>query len=116
MIHPRFEIIFPQEDASAELFGWICNKIKKPDKIEEVRDLLIQCAEQISLKLNEGGPDAWFATFDEETNQFYLDSVFANDEALAFHQNNVGPILKNMPPLLATPLDTTINTVFTTAQ
>jgi len=88
----------------------------KPDKIAEIRELLIKCEKQISLKKAEGGPISWFASFDESTNQFFVDSVFADEEALTFHQNNIGPILKGIPPLLAAPLDTTIHAIFTMAQ
>ncbi len=88
----------------------------KPEKIQEVRELLIQCEKQISLRKAEGGPISWCASFDETTNQFFVDSIFANEDALAFHQNNIGPILKGVPPLLAAPLQTTIHTVFAIAQ
>ncbi len=88
----------------------------KPDKVADIRELLIQCEKQISLKKAEGGPVSWFASFDENTNLFYVDSIFANEEALAFHQNNIGPILKNIPPLLAAPLETAVHPVFTIAQ
>ncbi len=88
----------------------------KADKIEAVRELLIKCEQQISLKKAEGGPIAWFASFDEETNRFFVDSVFASEEALAFHQNNIGFILKDVPGLLAAPLETSIRNVFTIAQ
>ena len=88
----------------------------KSDKVEEVRELLIRCGEQISLKKAEGGPVTWFASFDETTNQFYVDSVFSSKEALAFHQNNIGFILKDVPALLAAPLETTIRAVFTIAE
>ncbi|MEM7343150.1 MAG: hypothetical protein AAF485_02825 [Chloroflexota bacterium] len=87
----------------------------KPDKVEAVRELLKKCETQISLKKAEGGPTTWFASFDETTNQFFVDSVFASEEALAFHQSNIGPILKGVPALLAAPLDTTIRDVFTIA-
>ena len=86
------------------------------DKIAEIRDLLEQCGRQIALKKDEGGPLSWFASFDEETNLFYVDSVFTDDEALAFHQRNIGPILKGLPPLLAAPLETEIRPVFTIAN
>ena len=88
----------------------------KPDKIAEIRALLIKCEKQISLKKAEGGPISWFASFEEGTNQFFVDSIFLNEEALKFHQNNIGPILKDIPPLLAAPLETTIHSVFTMAQ
>ncbi len=88
----------------------------KPDKIEAVRELLVTCEKQISLKMSEGGPVIWFAAFDETTNQFYVESIFANEEALAFHQNNIGPILQDLPPLLTAPLETTIHAVFTIAK
>jgi len=88
----------------------------KPDKIEEVRELLIQCEQQISSKKAEGGPISWCASFDEETNQFIVASVFANEEALQFHQNNIGAILKSVPALLAAPLETTVHSVFAVAQ
>ena len=68
--------------------------IPKPDKIAEVRELLIQCEKQISLKRAEGGPVSWSASFDETTNRFFVDSIFPSEEALTFHQNNIGPILK----------------------
>lgn len=88
----------------------------KADKVNEVRELLIQCEKQISLKKAEGGPISWSATFDEDTNLFYVDSIFANEDELMFHQQNIGSILKGMPPLLAAPLDTTIRSVFAVAQ
>jgi hypothetical protein len=88
----------------------------KPDKIAEIRELLMKCATQISLKKAEGGPISWFASFEESTNQFFVDSIFLNEEALKFHQNNIGPILKGIPPLLAAPLETTIHSVFTIAE
>jgi quinol monooxygenase YgiN len=87
----------------------------KPDKIAQIRELLIKCEEQISLKKAEGGPVSWFASFDETTNLFFVDSIFANEEALAFHQNNIGPILKGIPSLLAAPLETAIHPVFSIA-
>ena len=88
----------------------------KADKIDDIRQLLIQCEKQISLKKAEGGPISWSASFDEATSLFYVDSIFANEEELMFHQKNIGSILKEMPPLLAAPLDTTIRSVFTVAQ
>jgi quinol monooxygenase YgiN len=88
----------------------------KSDKIVEVRDLLIKCEEQISLKRAEGGPISWCASFDEATNRFFVDSVFADEEALAFHQNNIGPILKGVPALLAAPLETILQPVVAVAQ
>ena len=89
--------------------------IPKPDKVAEVRELLIQCEKQISLKKAEGGPISWCASFDETANQFFVYSIFSNVEALAFHQNNIGPILKGIPSLLAAPIETTIHAVFTIA-
>lgn len=89
--------------------------IPKPDKIEAIRELLIQCEKQIALKKAEGGPISWCASFDETTNQFFVDSIFSDEQALAFHQNNIGPILKNIPNLLAAPLETRIYSVFTIA-
>lgn len=89
--------------------------IPKPDKVAEVRELLIQCEKQISLKKAEGGPISWCASFDETANQFFVDSIFSNEDALAFHQNNIGPILKGIPSLLVAPIETTIHAVFTIA-
>lgn len=86
------------------------------DKIAEIQELLTQCEKQISLKKAEGGPVSWFASFDETTNKFYVDSIFASPDALAFHQQNIGPILKNLPPMLAAPLETTIHPVLALAQ
>ena len=88
----------------------------KPDKIEEVRQLLVQCEEQIMLRKAEGGPISWCAAFDEETNLFYVTSTFESEESLKFHQGNIGPILKGVPPLLAAPLNTTVRTVFAVAR
>lgn len=88
----------------------------KPDAIAAIRDLLNKCKKQISLKKGEGGPISWFASFEESTNQFFVDSVFLNEEALAFHANNIGFILKDLPPLLASPPETIIHSVFTIAE
>lgn len=88
----------------------------KPGKIAEIRDLLIQCEKQITLKKAEGGPISWCASFDETTNQFFVDSIFSNEEALTVHQNNIGFILKNFATLLVAPPETTIRSVFTTIQ
>ncbi len=90
--------------------------IPKPDKVAEVRELLIKCEKQISLKKGEGGPVSWCASFDEGSNQFIVDSIFSNEEALTFHSNNIGPILKNLPPLLTTPPETAVHLVFTIVQ
>ena len=35
MVHPRFGILFPQEEKSVKLFDWICSKTKEPQKLEE---------------------------------------------------------------------------------
>ena len=88
----------------------------KPDKIEEIRELLIKCAQQISSRKADGGPISWCASFDETTNRFFVDSIFASEDALKFHQKNIGPILKDVPPLLAAPLETTLYSVFAVAH
>lgn len=89
--------------------------IPKPDKVKEVRELLLECEKQISLKKAEGGPISWCASFDETTNQFFVDSIFSNEENLTFHQNNIGSILKGFANLLEAPPETTIHSVFTVA-
>ena len=90
--------------------------IPKPDKIAEIRELLIEVEKQISLRKTDGGPVSWCASFDEATSRFFVDSIFANEEAPTFHQNNIGPILKGIAPLLAAPLETTVAPVFAIAQ
>ena len=35
MVHPIFEVLFPKEDRTIDLFEWICNKTKEPQKLEE---------------------------------------------------------------------------------
>ena len=90
--------------------------IPKSDKIDEIRELLVQCEQQISLKKAEGGPISWSASYDEESNRFYVDSIFADEEQLAFHQQNIGPILKGMFPLLEAPPEATIYAVFAVTQ
>ena len=88
--------------------------IPKQDKIDEIRALLTQCAHQITAKKAEGGPISWCASFDEASNRFFVDSIFANEADLAFHQKNIGPILKGMFDLLEAPPEATVHTVFAT--
>ena len=88
----------------------------KADKITEIEELLKRCEAQINLKKAEGGPLSWYASFEESTNLFFVDSVFADEESLAFHASNIGPILKDLQPLLAGPPETTVHPVFSIAE
>jgi len=86
--------------------------IPQADKIAEVRKLLIQCEKQISLKKAENGPIIWYSSFDETDNQFFIEALFPNQEAVTFHGNNIESIVNNIGPLLAGPPESIIRSVF----
>ena len=47
MVHPIFEILFPQEDKSVKLFDWICSKTKDPQRLEEFIKWHIEINQQV---------------------------------------------------------------------
>jgi quinol monooxygenase YgiN len=89
--------------------------IPREDKLAEARDLLLQCAKQVSLKKDENGPINWCASYDENKKHFFVDALFPNQEAVEFHQNNIQSIVKNFGELMAAPPETIVRSVFSIA-
>lgn len=90
--------------------------IPQKDKLEEARDLLLQCAKQISLKRSENGPVSWCASFDEDKKHFHVDALFPSQEAVEFHVNNIQFIVNQFGKLMAAPPETTVKSVFSIAE
>lgn len=86
--------------------------IPQADKIDEARDLLKQSAEKIKAKRHENGPLTWSASFDEGKQHFYVDAIFKDANALAFHQNNMKDLVQQFGPLMAAPPETIVSEVF----
>lgn len=84
----------------------------RPDQVDATRELLLECARQVSLKKDENGPSSWWASFDEEKGAFLVEALFANQEAVQFHQGNIGPIVKRFGALMAAPPETVVRAVF----
>jgi hypothetical protein len=90
--------------------------IPHENKVNETRELLLQCARQIASKKHENGPISWSASFDENKKHFFVDALFPNQESVIFHQNNIKSIVKNFSTLMAVPSETIIKGVFTIAE
>ena len=84
-------------------------------KLEETRNLLLECSKLTSLKRDEGGPVSWCASYDENKKCFFVDALFSNQKAVDFHHENMGPLLKNSGELLAARPETVVNYVFSIA-
>lgn len=89
--------------------------ISQADKISETRELLKQTADRVVAKQDENGPLTWAASFDEGKEQFYVDAVFKDAEALAFHQNNIQDIVQQFSQIMAAPPETIVSDVFSEA-
>ena len=85
-------------------------------KLEETRNLLLECSKLTSLKRDEGGPVSWSASYDENKKYFFVDALFSSQKAVDFHHENMGPLLKNSGELLAARPETIIKHVFSIAQ
>lgn len=88
----------------------------QPDKIAEARELLVQCEQRVSARRDENGPRSWFASFDPEKKQFYVEALFDDDAAVAFHQENIKHIVGAFSALMAARPETIIRPVFVAAQ
>ena len=83
----------------------------KADRLEETRKLLLQCAVQV-LAHKPKGPLTWCASFDEENQVFLVEALFPNQEAVAFHQNNIKAQLRAFSTCMAAPPETVQHEVF----
>ncbi|MCA9676391.1 MAG: hypothetical protein H6722_29840 [Sandaracinus sp.] len=86
--------------------------VPQPDQIEAARALLVQCAERVSAKRKEGGPLSWCASYDETKRTFYVDALFADEAAVAFHQANIRDLLAGFGAIMAARPETVIRPVF----
>ena len=73
----------------------------KADQVEATRVLLLECALLVADRKGENGPLSWFASFDEST--------------LAFHRENIQPLLKKFDDCMVAPPATTVREVFLSA-
>ncbi|QFU22383.1 hypothetical protein FM038_009590 [Shewanella eurypsychrophilus] len=85
------------------------------NKLEETRNLLLECAKLTSLKRAEGGPVSWCASYDENKKHFFVDVLFSSQKEADFHHENMGSLLKNSGELLAARPKTVVNYVFSIA-
>lgn len=83
----------------------------QPDKVAEVRDLLDQVAALVTAKKAENGPMSWCATVSDDGKQFFVEALFENQEAIEFHQANIGDVFVKFFDLIAEPPETTILSV-----
>lgn len=88
----------------------------QPDKIDKARELVMRCEERVSARREENGPRSWFASYDPERKQFYIEALFDNDAAVAFHQDNIKDIVGAFGALMAARPETVIHQVICTAQ
>ncbi len=100
-----------KKDAIATLRSRGTFKVK-PEKFEEFKALVIESQVLIEAKISENGPMNWDASFDKDSNTIYIDSVYENEEALLFHQNNIQQIVQDAMPLLAAPPESVDSEVF----
>ncbi len=86
--------------------------VPQADKINEARELLLQCERQVALKQSEDGPSSWCASFDEDKQHFHVDALFLNQQAVEFHQDNIQSIVNDFGKIMAAPPQTQIKSVF----
>jgi quinol monooxygenase YgiN len=89
--------------------------VPQSDKVAAARALLEQCGARVAEKRPANGPLSWSASFDAEKGCFYVDALFASDEAVKFHQANIQDLLAGFRPMMAAPPQTIIRPVFTIA-
>ena len=89
---------------------------QQPDKIDDARELIMQCEERVSARRRENGPQSWFASFDPDRKQFHIEALFDNDAAVAFHQNNIKDIVDAFGTMMAARPETVIRHVICAAQ
>ena len=87
----------------------------KPEHIHATRGLLLECALLVHNRKAEIGPLSWFASFDDAEQTFHVEVLFYNQEAVAFHKENIQPILKKVNAFTITPPVTTVREVFLSA-
>ena len=73
----------------------------KAEQVEATRVLLLECALLVADRKGENGPLSWFTSFDEST--------------LAFHGENIQPLLKKFDDCMVAPPATTVREVFLSA-
>ena len=83
----------------------------RADKIDETRGLLRECARLVAARKAENGPTSWCFGFDEATKAFFVEALFPSQDAVAFHQSNVAPTVKQFGALMAKPPETIIRPV-----
>lgn len=84
----------------------------QPDKIDQTRALLEECAERVRARKHEGGPLSWCASYDEEKRVFCVEALFPDQAAVAFHQANIQDIVARFGPMMAARPETVIRAVF----
>lgn len=88
--------------------------VPQGDKVEQTRDLLVQCAERVKAKPGQG-PTSWCASYDADQGCFYVEALFPDDTAVAFHQGNIQDLVAQFGALMAARPETIIRPVFTIA-
>jgi len=84
----------------------------RPDQVDATRELLHECATQVLLKKDENGPSSWWSSYDEVRGVFFVEALFADEDAVQFHQGNIQPIVERFGALMAAPPDTVVRAVF----
>ena len=87
----------------------------KADQIEATRVLLLECAMLVANRKAENGPLSWCASFEEAAQVFSVEALFPNQEALAFHQENIQSVLRKFAPCMVAPPETIVRKVFLSA-
>jgi len=97
------------------LFDWFVNPHPFQTDPLPTRGLLLECALLVHNRKVEIGPLSWFASVEEAEQTFHVQVLFHNQEAVAFHKENIHPILKKVNALTITPPVTTVREVFLSA-
>ena len=88
----------------------------RPDKIDETRRLLQECARLVAARKAENGPTSWCFGFDDVAKAFFVEALFPSRDSVAFHQSNVSATVKQFGALMAKPPETIIRPVEATCR
>ena len=87
----------------------------KPGHVHTTRTLLLECTLLVHNRKAEIGPLSWFASFDDVEQTFHVEVLFHNQEAVAFHKENIQSVLNKVSAYSITPPRTTVRDVFLSA-
>jgi hypothetical protein len=73
--------------------------------------LLLECGRLVETRKGENGPSSWCFGFDEDKQAFFVEALFAGQEAVAFHQSNIAATVKQFAALMAKPPETSVRFV-----